>query len=444
MEPVTFQCGHCNQLMGVSSEYLGRQVQCPHCGQVVVAPAPPAAPTEVSPTLEIASDHESIFTAPTMDEDIFGDGPPRQEISIEVTTSLPPDPALERTTSLPPEPPLELTTPYAPAGLSSQAITTEGVPSPMVQSVQPTTVEPAPSVTMPWLSDAPAQPGSTLPPSARKAARGSGVFSTVLMIPLISYAILSTALLVFLYNRYQQATKTDLRWLEELPDINGDRPGVKKGSSSSALPRVPVVNKVDLPANLIVKLKDTLTIGDVAVTPLRVENKVVNIFTDGFDRPEPLPHPCLVLHLRVKNLSSEFTFAPLDAYFDRRHDEGVKEPWTFLEPLGTGVRFFGGPATWRPETSSEDERIRREWVEGRTKVLPYVEPGEELTTFICTDGTEDLQKTIQQHKGQYRWRVHVRRGPVEVPGRPAPVPVSTIIGVEFDARDIGALADAEE
>lgn len=429
MEPVTFQCGHCNQLMGVSSEYLGRQVQCPHCGQVVVAPAS-TTPPDVAPTLGITSDHESIFTAPTMDEDIFDDGPPREEISMELTASVPAEPALE------------LTSPYVPPDLSSQAVTTQGATVPTVEP-RPEEATAEGGVSMPWLNDAPAEPGSTLPPSARKAARGSGVFTTVLMIPLISYAILSTALLVFLYNRYQQATKPDFRWLEELPDVNGDRPGAKKGESSGALLRVPAVNKVELPSNLIVNLKDTLTIGDVAVTPLSVEKKVVNVFTEGFEKPEPLPHPSLILHLRIKNLSSDYAFAPLDAYFDRRHDEGVKEPWTFLEPIGTGVRFYGGPATWRPETSRKDETVRREWVQGRSKVLPYLEPGEELTTFICTDGTEDLEQTVERHKGQYRWRVHVRRGPMEVAGRPAPVPVSTVIGVEFNAGDIGAPPNEE-
>src|SRR3954468_5525969 len=45
MQTVNFQCGHCGNLMGVSVEFLGQQVRCPHCQQVVVAPAS-AGPTE--------------------------------------------------------------------------------------------------------------------------------------------------------------------------------------------------------------------------------------------------------------------------------------------------------------------------------------------------------------------------------------------------------------
>lgn len=448
MAPVTFQCGHCNQLMGVSAEYLGREVQCPHCKQVVVAPAtaaPPevapqpevVAPQEVAPTLNITTDHESIFTAPTLDEDIFDDAPPpRQEIAMELTASVPAEPALD------------VTTHYVPAEVSSEAVTTENIAAPVVE---PPPEEPEPAVPMPWLNDAaPADPTSTLPPSARKAARGSGALSTVLMVPLISYAVLSTALLIFLYTQNKKladevdnAGKQQLQWLEELPDIHGDRPGAKEGDEPGARVRFPAVNKVELPPHLVVKLNDTLTVGDVAVTPTRVERKVVSIYTDGFEKPEPVRDkntleecPSLVLHLRVKNLSSQYAFAPLDAYFDRRHDEGVREPWTFLEPVGSGVRFFGGPAVWRPEKVSKDERVRREWIAGRPRILPYLEPGQEWETFICTDGSKDLNDTIDRHKGLYRWRIHLRRGPVEVPGRSAPVPASAVVAVEFSGDEL--------
>ena len=60
MATVTFKCGHCNNLMAVNAEYLGRQVRCPHCQQVVVAPAqqsaaaPPPPPPVPVLTLETA------------------------------------------------------------------------------------------------------------------------------------------------------------------------------------------------------------------------------------------------------------------------------------------------------------------------------------------------------------------------------------------------------
>src|SRR5262249_39424642 len=48
METVNFQCGHCGKLMGVNTAFLGQQVHCPHCQQVVVAPA--AAPGSIDAT----------------------------------------------------------------------------------------------------------------------------------------------------------------------------------------------------------------------------------------------------------------------------------------------------------------------------------------------------------------------------------------------------------
>ena len=50
--PVTFPCPFCTRRMGVPEELLGRQVRCPHCKRVVVAPTTagtaPVAPTPIS------------------------------------------------------------------------------------------------------------------------------------------------------------------------------------------------------------------------------------------------------------------------------------------------------------------------------------------------------------------------------------------------------------
>ena len=44
MQTVNFKCGHCGNLMAVGTDFLGQQVRCPHCQQVVLAPPPAAAP----------------------------------------------------------------------------------------------------------------------------------------------------------------------------------------------------------------------------------------------------------------------------------------------------------------------------------------------------------------------------------------------------------------
>src|SRR6476646_5898392 len=97
METVNFQCGHCSQVLAVSKEHLGQQVRCPHCQQVVVAPLPsppsvppPAPGPQFADTLEMPyysapEEYESIFSAPTESEDLFGGQPSaRVEMPQEV------------------------------------------------------------------------------------------------------------------------------------------------------------------------------------------------------------------------------------------------------------------------------------------------------------------------------------------------------------------------
>ena len=91
MQTVNFQCGHCGNLMAVGVEHLGQQVRCPHCQQVVIAPAsavttPPAA--ESAPAPDAAEnpfahirDSEDIFHQPRdTDDALFGSEGPRLEL----------------------------------------------------------------------------------------------------------------------------------------------------------------------------------------------------------------------------------------------------------------------------------------------------------------------------------------------------------------------------
>src|SRR5579862_2869217 len=93
MQTVNFKCGHCGNLMGVSTDFLGQQVRCPHCQQVVVAPAaqgaalettlqlPPSAPAPRNPDetavlLPPAADEASIFHEDGPTDDLFGEPKP--------------------------------------------------------------------------------------------------------------------------------------------------------------------------------------------------------------------------------------------------------------------------------------------------------------------------------------------------------------------------------
>lgn len=93
MPQTTFPCPFCGKKMGVGPELLGRQVRCPHCKQVVLAPAGPAAPPPppvvmASPALPTPPARPSpvpglppglpVFNIPSPDEQdsIFGAAPP--------------------------------------------------------------------------------------------------------------------------------------------------------------------------------------------------------------------------------------------------------------------------------------------------------------------------------------------------------------------------------
>src|SRR5262249_53128687 len=141
--------------------------------------------------------------------------------------------------------------------------------------------------------------------------------------------------------------------LEMFPDVEGDTPGVQKnGKKTSFKGQIAPENlkrlaEASLPAHLRVPLGETLRVGGLEVTPLRVERKAVRVFVEGYARPEPCPHESLVLHLRLRNVSAASTFTPLDNYFDRNWKKGRGAPPLTLLEVGTR-RFYGGPAEWSP------------------------------------------------------------------------------------------------
>jgi hypothetical protein len=439
MQTVNFQCGHCNNLMAVTTENLGRQVQCPHCRQIVVAPAsadpspspPPAFSTD--PTAE----PESIFSPPASEDLFDSPAPPRLESlgSALDQQTLPLEPAVPAPAGG------ETTQLYQPP--EHAAPTETIVPGPAVPNGEATLADH--DQTSAWqmpaeqVSSAPVSEPLPSPAIAKAKARG-GTGSNVLLlffIPLLSYSILATVVIALLYYKIQNTKPNNP--LEEMPDVSGDMPGVKKGEKVSKSWTPPeAYTRLAISPNFRVGLNQTLRVGDLEVTPRQVELTTVRVFVEGSERPEPCLHRSLVLRLRLKNVSDEWTFAPLDNFFDRRWKKGDGPPPLTLLEAGS-ERFVGGPAPWYPlKRSKRDTGVnRREWVEGRKNEPQPLKPGEELDTLVCTDGQiEAVEKTAESYQGNYLWRVHVRRGPVVVQGRPAPVPATAVIGVEFKAEDI--------
>jgi hypothetical protein len=212
--------------------------------------------------------------------------------------------------------------------------------------------------------------------------------------------------------------------LEHLPDLEGEYKGVTR-QKQSHLSYERVRPDRQLPARLRVALGQTIRVGDVEVTPLRVELRRLTIQTAGF-APEKGLEDSLVLHLSFRNVSHDLQFCPTDPFFERRWKEGQapgRRPYAQLQ-MGAFI-FHGGPIEWSPGRP-------RETIEGQTHRI--LRPGEEVTTFICTDDREAVGKFLAAYDGPILWRVQFRRGLVSV--RDREVPATAVIGVEFFARDV--------
>jgi hypothetical protein len=189
-------------------------------------------------------------------------------------------------------------------------------------------------------------------------------------------------------------------------------------------------------------------LGDLDVEVLEITRGQIEIGAQKIDN-KPLDRGnALILKLRFKNTSSDLSFYPMDRFFTRfwlpggqRAADGLerwmpadKEPYTRLE-VGRS-RFYGGAAAFRPPGTDRDQRYLDEYVQGQD-YDEILEPGKELTTFVCTDGDADdrsLLKAVNDCKEKMLWRVQVRRGSVTVEGKR--IPCTAVIGVEFTPADI--------
>lgn len=413
MEMAEIRCGQCSSLMAVPQQLLGQQVRCPHCQQVVLTPAAtsPASPEEdVEATISLpVRELPSHQAVPDCEDATI-----RLEIATDAESNLTQQAAAcEETMRVPPT-------------------AHDSAAEPDFLANDPTILEPLPSR------------GSDRPSSPRAASGQPSWLLLGVTLPLFLYAVLATVAIVLLWNRLQQQPPHPL---EMFPDVEGDTPGVQKNGKKTSPVRGQIapehlrkLAEIPLPRQLCVSLGNTLRVGDLEVTPRRVERKVVRVFVTGFPRPEPCLHESLVLHLHLHNVSEDVTFTPLDNYFDRRWRKGKRTgppPLTVLE-MGS-QRFYGGPAEWSPVGGVAAER--RQWVEGRKNLDSLgLGPGEALDTFVCTDGDDaTVLPELERFHGTLLWRVQLRRGLVRVGQRE--IPATAVVGVEFTARDVFAAGE---
>jgi hypothetical protein len=442
MQTVNFHCGHCGNLMAVGTENLGQQVRCPHCQQIVLAPAvtpsepapPPSPPPPDSSddtmfAVPPPQEPESIFTpAEEHTDDLFGEAPaPKVEMPpggswhSATPASAPPSAFNNLTRAAPPAPG---------AATSATEMFTEKPPASFGGSSSDKTLD----VTAPR-SDWTAPPSAELlaPPTREQAAAlrptaplgyQSPVrnFSTaIIIIPLISYCILATIAVIILYFR----SVTDP--LEALPD-DGDNRGAKhKQTSLLDEKRIAPTNK--LPDKLKVALGDTITVGDLEITPQKIERRSV-IFRRPRGQPDKGGDDTLVLQLHLRNVSNDLVFCPTDPYFDRRYraKQGGNRPYMYVD-VG-GHQFFGGALDWSPPDKKD---APRETIDGQ-HYGQALGPGETMTTIVCTDPEARVASAVENAKGTAVWRVQLRRGLVLVRGRE--IPATAVIGVVFHKEDI--------
>jgi hypothetical protein len=271
----------------------------------------------------------------------------------------------------------------------------------------------------------PTEPGSepglpaVVPPAVGRAKKGGGSWIIpVLIVPLISYSILATIALALAYLQPRPPHP-----LENLPD-QGDNPGASHLRQKQMIDfrQTPLLA---LPPQLRVPLGQSVTVGDLKVTPQKAELRKVVFRTTGFARPEPSTDDCLLLWLELENVSQDVVFRPMDRFFNRHWKQGTFEsnmPFTYVE-LG-GRRFYGGPEL--------DERTT---IDGQNYDT-VLKPGERMKTFVCTDPEAHVGNYLAGYKGPLLYRVRVRRGLVRVGNRE--ISATAVIGVEFTARDVGS------
>jgi len=267
--------------------------------------------------------------------------------------------------------------------------------------------------------------GSLATIGAKKPARkemAGGLFIALVLIPLISYAILATIAVVILFLRPPPEDP-----LERLPDLEGDYKGAaheKHGSISYDR----VSPKAELPAKLKVSLDHTIRVGEIEVTPIKVELFRIRIQHPQFATEPAGNEDSLVLRLRFRNVSKDETFTPLDPFFDRRW-KGLShggKPYTFLQ-IGD-KKLYGGPLPWKPGRPLDS----RETIEGQD--FRSLDPGHESISLVCTDPEEQVVRLLRAHSGPLLWRVQVRRGFVQVGERE--ISATAVVGVVFTEKDI--------
>jgi hypothetical protein len=252
-----------------------------------------------------------------------------------------------------------------------------------------------------------------------------------------AYALLMTLLAIKFGIAYYNAPRSPM---EVLPDT-GDP---KAGKSSVQVIRR-LVPTTELPPNLLTELGKPLRIGDLEVTPTKVEQKRLT-FRNRYDDPTspnartatPLEES-LALHLEFKNVSKDVVFRPTDSAFDyqwrdRTDSENIM-PYTFVAV--NGIRYCGPFRRVGKDDrfiGAGGDNLRSEYVEGQEEDRKILKPGETSKTVIVTEPKDQVPTMLNGHKGKLTWRVQLRRGLIKIDDKD--VSATAVVGVEFDKEQV--------
>lgn len=362
MQTVQLQCGSCGNRMAISVEHLGSQVQCPHCRAVVQTPpasafgaaasAPPPVQPEAPPPPKSQEPGEDIFSEGAPSEDLFG-----QPTHPKVMMPDEPRPA--------------------------------PVPQPVAAGPAP-----GPAAEVLEQADDEEEEADLAGMQARvHAARRASSMAPMILVFLVPYALCCTAFIGYLLYNWPTIDRLDY-----LPDPKRD--GVRR--------TVLLVPAHDSPlaADRKVPLKETVRVGDMEITPLR-------IIRNGDD---------LRIEFRARNASTNLIMTPIEYEFFRYNKAGVGsvKPYTFLEGVGQAERVYGG---------------HLEFFQSGRDVSGELAPGqEEVVRLMSEQKDRPRVSSLLASNGRYLWRLQVRRGFINYRG--GTIPATAVVGVEFTAQDV--------
>lgn len=237
-----------------------------------------------------------------------------------------------------------------------------------------------------------------------KARKDRSVLLLIALIFLVPYALTMTFFVIWLLIVKPNST-------DGLEYLRDPEPSPKQGAPRPTMRKRPP-HDAPVASHRKATIGQTLTVGDLQVTPLRVAAT-----KDGD----------LKLVFRAKNVGAKVAFQPMSLIYVNEIKARDKL-YTFLEARSKSMDpVYGGDLAYHKTRDAKDAP------EG----FALLGPGDEVTVAIITH--ERFRKgpvaAIAESKGDdFTWRVQVRRGFVKVDGKN--VSATTVIGVDFSSADI--------